>query len=428
VDHRKTEQMINAPRYNQWVRDSWHPFWAANSARSYATIEEIFKTKNADVNVLPEKEEPVLLLGSGPSLDDWRPYIKEWKHDIMCSTSQLSWLESAGVNPRYIFLIDADPTMNHLLHNYKPAEGQPMPDLITHPCIQREAFAAWGRPDNIYFFRMLDPGDDFFVKFLPMMYQAVPIPPMPDMRGIRTYIMNSGNVMNTMLVFANQKKYNPVFLCGYDLGYPGNQYRFQDYTKESGVWQALPRMPVPSNRQFRESHNGVPTDELCLFYKYSTIIMYGMAVNTLLTCSRGIVDEMPYVSPEEVVKSQGLGFRVRTPLEAYKIAQEYLRWRRVLILKTGFSISAQNLTDMKLLEKIQRYAYWYWWRNKLDWEGQAKRAAAKQIKKNARMANRQARKKVHPYDMAPTEPMPAATLPAGNISAVTDSVTNDVRR
>jgi hypothetical protein len=117
--------MIHAPKYNEWVRQSWQPFWVSNAMRTYGTIEDIFIKKNADINVLPQKNEPVLILGSGPSLDDWRPYIKEWKHDIMCSTSQLAWLQSLKINPRYIFLIDADPTMNYLLHNYKPAEDQP---------------------------------------------------------------------------------------------------------------------------------------------------------------------------------------------------------------------------------------------------------------------------------------------------------------
>jgi hypothetical protein len=406
---RRTEQMIHAPKYNEWVRQSWQPFWVSNAMRTYGTIEDIFIKKNADINVLPQKNEPVLILGSGPSLDDWRPYIKEWKHDIMCSTSQLAWLQSLKINPRYIFLIDADPTMNYLLHNYKPEEDQPCPELITHPCIQREAIHAWGRPDNTYFFRMLDPGDPFFTQMLPMAYQTLPIPPKEDQRGVRTYIMNSGNVMNTMLVFANQKKYSPIFLCGYDLGFPGNQYRFTNYEEKGGKWEPIVCPPVPADRQFRQSHNGVLTDELCLFYKYSTIIMYGMAVPNLLSCSRGIVDEIPYVPPAEVIKTQGKGFPVRTAWESYKVAQEYLRYRKIFILKTGFAVSVQNMTEMKFWPKVQTLLRWYYWKDRQDWDAQAVWHAKKMQKKQARMAKKKPKKT--PYDIAPKHLAPTATMP-----------------
>lgn len=408
---RLTEQMNHAPIYNSWVRSSWHPIWLSNACRTYATIERIFEKRNADVSVLPRKDTPLLILASGPSLDDWRPYIRDWKYDIYCSTSQLSWLESAGVNPQYIFLIDADPTMNHLLSNYKPVEGPVQPSLITHPCIQREAIESWGREDSVFFFRMLDPGDEFFTKFLPMMYQHVPIPPYPDARGIKTYVMNSGNVMNCMLVFGNQKGHNPIILAGYDLGYPEGQYRFQDYEKlPDGSWKAKDKVPVPKDRPFKPSHNGVLTDELCIFYKYSTMIMYGMAAPNLLSSARGIVDEIPYVSPQDAVAGQFPS--TRTMWDAYKIAQEYLRPRKVLITRTGFSVSVNNMTEMKPLQKIKNLARWHYWRNRSDWEAQSKRYAAKQIKKDARAKRKAARsKKKAPYDLEPVRIVVTQSMP-----------------
>lgn len=418
MDSRKTEQMIHAPKYNEWVRDSWHPFWVMNMCRTYHTIERIFQSRNADISQLPRKDgEPVLILGSGPSLDDMRPYIKDWKGDIICSTSQLQWLSSLKRNPTYIFLIDSDPTMNYLISGYEPEPDQPCPKFITHPCIQREAIEAWNRLDDIYFFRMLDPGDELFTKFLPMAYQTIPMPPKEDSRGVRTYIMNSGNVMNTMMVFSGDRGYSPVFLCGYDLGYPAGkdgvpQYRFTDYEKKDGEWVAKPSPPVPQNRQFRPSHNGVLTDELCLFYKYSTMILYGMASPGVLSCSRGIVDEIPYVSPEAVVRQQGKGFVVRKPEEAYKVAQEYLRHRKIYILKTGFSVSVQNTTGMKLVTKLKHLAYWHRWKDRLDWEEQAKKYAKKAAKKNKKAAKiAERKKKKEPYDVTPTHLLPTTTQP-----------------
>lgn len=402
---RRTEQMVHAPAYNKWIRDSWHPYWVLNARRTGPTVEQIMQSRNADLAGLPDKPgEPVLLLGSGPSLDDWRPYIKDWKGDIFCSTSQLAWLESAGVNPRYVFLIDSDPVMDYLVKQYTPVKGQPIPDFITHPCIQKEAIQTWGRPEHTWFFRMLDPGDEFFTKFLPMMYHVVN---EKKGWGVKTYILNSGCVMNTMMVFAHQKKYNPIFLCGYDLGYPGGQYRFQNYKKikkgKSITWEAEPILPVPLDRPFKPSHNGVATDELCLFYKYSSIIMYGMNSNNLLSCSRGTFDEVPYVSPESVVKTQGRGYedRMRGPVEAYLIAQKYLQYRKILMLRTGFAVSVNNTMGMKPLVRLKTVLRWLYWRHRVDWEEQGKWYAKKMMRKRRR------KPKVvkTPYDLSP----PSAT-------------------
>ena len=134
-----------------------------------------------------------------------------------------------------------------------------------------------------------------------------------------------------------------------------------------------------------------------------------MAVPNLISCSRGIVDEMPYAAPADVIKTQGQGFKTRSSWAAYKIAQEYLRYRKIFILKTGFAVSVQNLTEMKLLPKLRTLFRWYRWKDRSDWEAQAVWHAKKMQKKQARAAKRKPKKM--PYDITPKHLAPTATMP-----------------
>ena len=118
------ERMANSAKYNDNVRDAWLPIWTRFAARSYHEIEKRFKVKNCDYNQLPHGKGPAIILGSGPSLDDTVPYLKDWKGAILCSTSQLAVCEANGIIPTYVVLIDADPTMVYLAEEYGDSDKQ----------------------------------------------------------------------------------------------------------------------------------------------------------------------------------------------------------------------------------------------------------------------------------------------------------------
>jgi hypothetical protein len=99
-----TERMRNTGAYNEEVRKAWTPIWCRNAARSYQEVERRFVSKDCDMRNLPRLNgDPVLVLGSGPSLDDMLPYLKDWKGKIACSTSHLSLLEYMEIEPDYCF-------------------------------------------------------------------------------------------------------------------------------------------------------------------------------------------------------------------------------------------------------------------------------------------------------------------------------------
>jgi hypothetical protein len=353
---RKTEHMKNAIAYNESVHEAWIATWVRNAARNYTYIEEKFKEKSWDIRDMPKRTGvPVLVLASGPSLDDMVPFLKDWTGDIWCSTSQLSLLEYLEVEPTVCVYIDADPSQGFLITpKYRKKHNTIM---LTHPSMPREILEAWGGPT--YFFRMLDPGDDFSTKYLPMMYGALN---MQKRLHLASHVLNAGCVANAMVALTQAIGHGPIFLCGYDLGYPDNKRRFTNWFRRTSESEWESEQPeVPEDRPVFKGNNGVTTDELSCFYKYSFMILLGLGVPPVISCSRGILSEIPYVDPVSVHEKQGVGFdRLFVPaIEMYRKAQQYLRYRHVHIVRGKARVETANSTGYGFFKKWKlRYGFW----------------------------------------------------------------------
>jgi hypothetical protein len=242
--------------------------------------------------------------------------------------------------------------------------------MVCHPQLPREIIAAWP-DDQVYFFRMFDPGDKFSSDYMPLIYGWLN---QDKHWHIGSYILNSGNVVNSMIPAMQALGAGAIFLCGYDLGYPEKdgvvQYRSTSARRIDGEWQINPpgRMPTQEERPiaYEKSNNGILCDELCFFYKYSFLILYGLGNVPVLSCSRGIVSEVPYVSPKDVVDKQGRGFEslIRKPAESYKIAQDYLAYRGIYILKTDFHVETINTSTLKWFKAWWYPIKWNWMRTR----------------------------------------------------------------
>lgn len=354
VGARHTEHMVDPIKYNNDVREAWQNIWVRNAARNYSFIEKLMEERDVDILALPRKaNKPVLILASGPSLDDLSPHIKDWEGDVWCSTSQLSWLEYHEVEPTVCVYIDADPSQGFLItEKYREPHDT---ILITHPCMPREMLEAWGGP--VYFFRMHDPGDDFSTKYLPAMYGGINA---KEKRWLKSYVLNAGCVANAMCALAQAFGYGPIFLCGYDLGYPDGIRRFRNYYREGEKWVDDQPM-LPPDRPVFPGNNGVTTDELSCFYKYSFMIFYGLGCPPIISCSRGTLSELPNVPIKEVVEKQGEGFTdlYPAPLEVYRRAQTYLKYRGIHIVRSQRHVETANETGMSIFKKLLvRFAFW----------------------------------------------------------------------
>lgn len=357
--------MQNSYGYNEDVRSAWTPIWIRNSHRSYQEVERRYSRGNFDMASLRPTlgGKPALVLASGPSLEDVKPYLKDWTGAIFCSTSQLPMFSYLGLEPDFCILIDCDPKMVYLVEDYAKSHPATKTLLITHPQVPREYLELWPE-DKVYFFRMFDPSDPYSRDYLPYAYGWV-----NEQTGwnIGSTVLNGGNVVNAMLPMGQSFGYKPLFVCGYDLGYPDNLRRAGDYKrKEDGSWEVVPPPPLTEQRWVEAkrvmSNNGVPFDELGCFYKTSTMILWGMSAPPIISCSRGVMSEWPYVNPREVVEKQGVGFDhlIVDDKTAYRAAIAYLKPRGFMILKTDRYAAVQNLAAMKGTEKLKAAIRWKW--------------------------------------------------------------------
>jgi hypothetical protein len=357
-------------QYNAEVRKAWLPLWVRNAAANWSFMEAQFRKDNFDLRNLPRGEGPCLIVGSGPSLDDCVPAIKDWEGAIFCSTSQLGLFEYLKRDPTYCVYIDADPSMTHLL-TPRFQSSECTTTLLTHPQMPSEVFHLWGGQQR--YFRMFDPGDSFSKEYLPLMYQAMNF---QEKRGIQSYVLNGGCVANAMIALAQSLGYSPIILVGYDLGYPDKQRRFRNYIQdEEGTWKREEMEMLPPERPVFHAANGILTDELQVFYKLSFMILWGLSAPNLLSCSQGILYEVPFVPFREVLESQGRGLesKVLHPLQTYRTAQAYLRQRQIQILKTKDKVMTQNMFD-----KPWHVRQWEW--TKGWWADRYARQQARKLK------------------------------------------------
>ena len=321
-----TERLYNPSKYNEQIRAAWMPIWVRNAGRNWNYIYEKYKDENRDVSVLKEERKPVIIVGSGPSLNDFDELWHDWEGAVMCSSSHLQYFAGIGRLPDYCVIIDADPAMSFLVGDADTSKTT----LLTHPNMDPPILEKWQGP--IYFFRMLDPGDDWFSKYIPMMYSVMN--PYTG-HGIKSYVMNSGNVVNTMIAISQYIGYGSIFLAGYDLGYPDDVYRFTNFKKVGKKWEREAPPELTERMWSMMGHNGVKTDTVNCFYKYSTFVLWGLDNAEIYSCSRGIVDELPYIKPKEVIKRKG---KVPKKLklsadEKYKICQTYLASRGMYLIR-----------------------------------------------------------------------------------------------
>jgi hypothetical protein len=356
---RKCERLQNPSSYNEGIRKSWMPFWTKNAAENYHKIKDVFMKENRDASILLSREhsDNVLLIGSGPSLNDWEPYFKDWKGDIICSSSHLAYFEALGIKPTFCFIIDADPNMSFLVSEADTKDIT----LVTHPNMDPVILAKWQGP--IIYFRMHDPGDEFFREIMPMMYAEFADWETKETKpGVKAYVLNSGNVTNCQLAMANYWKYKRSFLCGVDLGFPKgeieNQYRFIGYKRTKDGFEREEPMPIPKERILFPGGGGIKTDQVSCFYKYSTMILWGMDNANIYSCSRGILREIPYISPADVVACQGdIPDSYVVPNEVkYRKAQKYLIYRGIYIMKGTPKITQKKTKNFERTKKrLMRY-------------------------------------------------------------------------
>lgn len=280
-----------------------------NSAENWQTIMRLFRDGRArDISEEPKKGlQPVILTGSGPSLDKTIAKLKDWTGGIVCHYSQAVTLRYYGIIPDYIMMLDS-------ICNW---EGLRAVDwagtktkIIVHPGMWPSLIDNW--PNDMLFYRQnLGRADAFGVNEQKIMYSRQ-IGSLAEALAsrmafdpiIKTEMTMFACTPPGQLFSAQILGYGPVYLTGMDFAYHEGQERFTSFDiSESGEWVGT--KPMLKDREYVKTVTGLDTDPLHLYYKKNFISACRLSMQRVFTTDKGAVTEMPYIDMDKVIKHQG---------------------------------------------------------------------------------------------------------------------------
>lgn len=168
--------------------------------------------------------QPILLCGSGSSIDPIVPFLKDWKGRIMCSSSQASTLIHHGRYPDYMIVMD--PRVAAIDKELDaPDWGDTV--MIAHPSIPFPYVTRWilRNHNPIYISRIMEPTYDWYSHHLGQGYPWV-----------RHVILPMIDSVAAEIGFATWMGFNPLYLIGVDYGGPRMQR--WDWHYEAQQWVA----------------------------------------------------------------------------------------------------------------------------------------------------------------------------------------------
>ncbi|MFA4971747.1 MAG: 6-hydroxymethylpterin diphosphokinase MptE-like protein [bacterium] len=321
---------------NMGVLRSWFPRWVRNATQNWPTLEWEFGRRDLSLlnlaHIDHERERierhwrgPAIVVGSGPSLNDAAPLLKDWKGMVFCTGSNAKTLMRYGREPDVIGMFDCGDAVYDQIRGARYRKAK----LVTNPSVSPKVMRWWRWPHasrwNKRYYIMNHFGHDWFEDTLPVLFPY-----------IRCSVMNAGSTGNNLVQIAWFIGCSPIFLVGFDLGFNEKVYRADMFErpwtarvqregwkrhkvdvqlKREGTlldpWVRVCAPPPPPTRKIYRTAKGLLTTEEQIEYKMALFDIWRIDRMPMINCSpRSLIDpeEMPYVPIEEVIKSGGKGF------------------------------------------------------------------------------------------------------------------------
>lgn len=261
----------------------------------------------ADVSsVNMEDKVPAIVLGSGPSLDEIMPYLKDWKGAIFASTSQTPTCCYHKRAPDYIVCLDPHTNMSEL-ECIDDWNKYPETKLVVQPCISPTLVQGW--PHKRLYYRPMEPSSEFHALHLPVAYGEV----------IQTYCLLFSCSPSAQLAIARKMGYGPIYLAGLDFGFPEYQRRAtQYYFHELEGWiKDKPASVDKDDSNFKSDNpfrrliyadNGCCTSVMHLYYKRAFLCVANIDMSDIFKIKTQLpnaLSEFPEISIKELMDTQG---------------------------------------------------------------------------------------------------------------------------
>lgn len=318
-------------------------------------IDAIRSGRAMDVSQVPKAPKdpepmPFINIGSGPSLDESIPYLKDWKGGIFCSTSHALTLMKYGIEPTHIVALDP-------FCRWEEIEGvdwsKTKTILVLTPSVHPSLVENWPNTMALFIQNGGKP-NSFYQSTQKLMYSEHIGEHITDITFkylITTEVPIFACSPPLQLLIAKLLGYGTCFNAGCDFGFNNGKDRFTNYiVKNPGrtiqigngpdiyvdtEWEAIEH-PFVQNEHTIFSNKGIPTEEIHVYYKKNYLCAWRLSLGTMYrTDKESIMTEVPFISMKNVVKKQGYHFPQQDKRWISRTVEEYLVLSKSFVVEIG---------------------------------------------------------------------------------------------
>jgi len=351
----------NSTQYNQATDKAQTIHEEYNATRNWPIIQDRIKAGTAyDISAAGKANKPCIIVGSGGSLDETLPHLKDWEGGIICSTSHALTLVKYGAPPTHIYALDPFCTFEEI---QGVDWSQYDTKLITTPTVWPTLIEKW--PNDIILYRQSrGKSDSFYANMLNIMYsdreckdgqlRMAAFEPQ-----IKTEVTLFACSPPGQLFSAQVLGYTNIFLTGVDFGYTHGKSRFTEWTCENGEWieHQKPYDALPQDVKDRAvmSNNGIEMDVVHTFYKKNMISAWRLGLQSCWTIGETTITEMPKVDIEHVIRKQGNHIKGYSAQQIADISETYLAAVGAFVIASdqGYSFVESEKPEEELLKYME---------------------------------------------------------------------------
>lgn len=302
IDIRHDLKEMDIAHHSGDFQNSWRnvnlPIEALNVFEHWSYFKDVSKRTPFLMEDRCKEPKPCIVIGSGPSLDNALPYLKDWKHAIISSSSQLTTMAYYDVYPTYFASPDPKGHIEELtalppdkldkLHETTTFVQAPIgPYLYTD---------TW--KGRIRWFLIFDPGKEWYANAIAPNFTWIPESLLPF----------SANVP-ALVAIAQYLNFAPLYLVGAD--FAGKRY---DNWMYDGEWKESKGTTTEGNLGYQKNYLGQHTDMNMQWAWRGMLCTLRLAINELkgvrwhiYLCSQesALKEQLPYRDIKDVISRQG---------------------------------------------------------------------------------------------------------------------------
>lgn len=324
------ELRTNSSTYNLATRQKQLIHEEYNSAYNHPVIIDAIKAGRAfDMVDYPKvSRTPAIIIGSGPSLDEALPHLRNWEGGIFCTSSHAVTLMYHGIEPTHIVALDPFCTWEEIdAVDWSATDTK----LVTHPGVWPTLIHNW--PNDMILYRQnAGSRQHYYAQQQHRMYtdRETLNDNIRDARFryyIRTEVTLFACSPPAQMFVADRLGYGTIFLSGVDFCYHSGKTRFTGIRRnEKGEYEELRHvMPEEIPDSYIKTDSGGYSETVHLYYKKNLLTAWRLSEQNVYTTDKNTaLIEIVYKPIEEVVRKQGKGYPRQKPKEISRRVEEYL--------------------------------------------------------------------------------------------------------